>query len=48
MVKGMKKIKFKGSDGVTRDHGVMTMDTYAPDPKGTTGQALIGTLSAPA
>ena len=47
MVTGLKKIKFKGSDGVTRDHGVMTMDTYAPDPNGTVGQALVGTLSTP-
>ncbi len=30
MVGGKKKIKFTGSSGEVTDHGVLTMDTYAP------------------
>ena len=45
-VDGLSKIRFTGTDGVETDYGVMTLDTYAPDPKSAAGATLRSSLGA--
>ena len=43
---GMKKLRFKQSDGAITDYGAAVIDSYAPNPGSTEGRALTATLSA--
>lgn len=44
-IDGKKKFRFKGSDGAQTDFGVMTIDSYAPDPDTALGITLANELA---
>ena len=44
MMGGKKKLRFKGSDGTLTDHGVVTVYSYAPEPRSDAGRTLVTSL----
>ena len=44
-IEGKQKFRFKGTDGQMTDKGIITIDSYAPDPMSAEGHALIDTLN---
>lgn len=44
-IEGKQKFRFKGTDGQLTDKGVITIDSYAPDPLSDAGRKLINALN---